>query len=98
MFRCSADLRYLGAVAGDPDDAAQRVVSYLFDHLLVAERGGPACVLVRLFRTTTLSTLPAGVRAELMARLGDRANPETTCLALLASRGVLPEWNDPKRS
>lgn len=98
MFSCSAELRALGEDSSDGDDAAKRVVSYLFEQLQHSNTGGPECVLVRLFRAQALSALDEKDAAIVARVLGPDADPETPCLSLRATRGVKREWNDPALS
>src|SRR5690349_992168 len=48
MTVCSSALRMLSAGATGMDDAAQRLVNYLYEHLVDGDTGEPACALVRL--------------------------------------------------
>jgi signal transduction histidine kinase/CheY-like chemotaxis protein len=98
MYRCSAEIRRIGEKAADTDEAALRVVSYLFERAVIRENGAPACPLVRLFRTDSLDTLDPKDRTYAEATLPSDAPPNTTILCLRASRGIQPEWNDPSLS
>jgi hypothetical protein len=97
-FRLAAEVRNLGVSAGGSDVTADRVASYFFERLRATESGAPACPLVRLFRTTTWSTLSEDARAALRPRLEREPEPHSLFLALQASRGLVPEWNDPMQS
>lgn len=93
MYRCSADLRSLGESSADHDEAAARIVGYLFDALRAPGNGERACALVRLFRCASLASL----RAEGVAEAAG-PNPSERWLSLAATRGVEPAWNDVARS
>ena len=97
MYRCSASLRTVGEGAATADDAAQRIVSHLFECFRAPENGAPACLLVRLFRTVPTSSLSPRETAEVIAAVGPDEVPNMV-LSLRASRGVQPSWNDPLRS
>src|SRR5690606_3612155 len=101
MYRCSAALRDIGEVARDADDAAERIVDYLFQELAdpgtTPESSRRQCALIRLFRTRTLPP----VHEELdhaAANDGARSPSSMPCLALWATRGLEPEWNRPAGS
>jgi PAS domain S-box-containing protein len=97
-FRLAAELREIGASAANEDEAANRVVSYFFDRLRASTSGAPACPLVRLFRTVPWFSLRDDTRSAVLPKFGREPEPETRCLALQASRGLVEEWNDPNRS
>ena len=96
IFRCSADLRAIGELARDVNDAPKRVVRYFFEHLRSPESGDPQCVLVRLFR---MQALPRDAQAQVdPAARGAGSEAPARCLSLVASCGAKPEWNDPALS
>jgi PAS domain S-box-containing protein len=97
-YRLAAELRDIGTTAATGDEAANLVVSCLFDRLRTAGPDAPACPLVRLFRTTAWSALPEAATEQLRSRLEREPEPETRCLMLRASRGVVDAWNGPGRS
>lgn len=92
----SAVLRTAGAHEGTMLEAAERVVGLLHDGLVVAG-GAPACPLVRLYLTRRLDKLDQA-RQDFARARSFGVQPEHRCLTLLASRGALPDWNDPLRS
>jgi signal transduction histidine kinase len=57
MYRCSAELRGVGGIAADIDDAAERIVSYSYDELSMASSRERQCCLDRRFRTMPLSAV-----------------------------------------
>jgi PAS domain S-box-containing protein len=97
-YRLAAEVRDLAAPAGDGAPVDELVVSHLFEHLRALESGAPACPLVRLFRTTSWSKLSEELKAGLRPGLGHEPEPHHLFLSLRASRGLVPEWNDPLRS
>ena len=97
MYRCSASLRAAGEGATTADDAAQRIVSCLFECFRAPESGAPVCPLVRLFRTVPTSSLSPEETAEVIDAVGPDELPNMV-LSLRASRGVQPFWNEPARS
>lgn len=94
--RSAGHLRRLGDGAGSMEQAAKRIVRHLYDNFLDAG-GGRACALVRLFASGEVGALPA----ELRALAADERGPwpdEGVAMALLASAGDEPQWNDRRRS
>jgi signal transduction histidine kinase/DNA-binding NarL/FixJ family response regulator len=99
MVDCGARLRALAEEAGSMEEAAQRVVQFLYSTLASAE-AGPSCALIRCFITQPLSKLPRDLADEARGALVDSAYTEASvrCLALMASAGMLPQWNDRRES
>jgi two-component system sensor histidine kinase/response regulator len=99
MTACGAAFRRLGAGAVNLQEVADRLVRHLYTSFTMAQTGDPACVLVRLFKTTPYGLLTPDLQA-----LADRAlqpqqpSPSLTCLTLLASAGIHQGWNDPALS
>ena len=99
MTSCSMRLRRLGTDAMSLDDAANRIVRYLYEHLIDDKTRKPACALVRLFRTQTYGTLSPDRQAAVRSIFRSRqASPEMKCLTLAATAGDRLEWNDTANS
>lgn len=99
MTTCGATLRRLGAGAKTFDEVADRLVRHLYTSLTMAQTGQPACVLIRLFKTTPYGLLPPDLKTLADQRLAGTASaPSMTCLTLVASAGTFPGWNDPTLS
>src|SRR4051794_32667099 len=98
MYQCAAELRHLGEIASNADDAARRIVTYFYKELLAPDRPEPACKLVRLFLTLPLSSLSPQDASAAGRAVGGDIDPNTICLSLRATRGVEPDWNDPALS
>src|SRR5262249_55640480 len=80
------------------EDVAERVVNALREQL-VDERGAPAIVLARFYKTIFAADLEEPLRAVAASCGRDGGlEPGTRCLALLASAGERAEWNDRRRS
>jgi hypothetical protein len=94
MMECRARIRDL--MLDDPptlEDAAERAVAFFRDEL-VDEAGGPACALVRFFKTHPFRDLPDELRALVLAATPEAASiPDLRCLTLIATRGDEPAWN-----
>src|SRR5262249_10037455 len=69
MYRCSAEVRAVGASAASSASAEESVVAYFFEHLRSSGSQAPACPLVRLFRSTPWSAAPEPARAAVRAHL-----------------------------
>lgn len=97
MTECGAQLRRLGRDASSMEDAANRVVRWLYAQL-ADDAGGPACAMVRFYKTQLLADLPDDLAAFAREAAGEDLPPHTRCLTLLASAGDEPEWNDRRSS
>jgi hypothetical protein len=80
-------IRALGDGAASMEEAAQRVVQYLYEEL-------DGAVLVRLYKTHPFGKLPADVRDF----VGEPVDADVRCLTLLGTAGDAWEWNDRRRS
>lgn len=99
MTRCGAALRKAGSGADSMENAANRIVTRLYDDLTTAPSSERACVLVRTF-----ITLPYGQLTEEQQTFAARLLPEIVeqpsikCLTLLATAGDESAWNDRRAS
>jgi PAS domain S-box-containing protein len=94
MTVCSSTLRTLSDGATGMDDAANRLVRYLYEYFIDGDTGKPACALVRLFTTRAYRDLSADRQACAQNVLSaERAIPDMKCLTLFATAGEQPEWN-----
>jgi hypothetical protein len=99
MTECGAALRQLGAGASSMEEVANRIVRYLYEHLVDKPSGTPSCALVRFFKTHPYEGLDAPLREFATRMLGGLAlSPAMRCLTLLATAGDRPEWNSRKAS
>ncbi|MCS6294977.1 MAG: PAS domain S-box protein [Nitrospira sp.] len=99
MTACGAILRRLGAGANTFDEVADRLVRHLYTSLTMDQTGEPACVLIRLFKTSPYGLLAPNLKALADQNLGGApGSPSMTCLTLVASAGSCPDWNDPALS
>lgn len=81
------------------EEAADRIVSYLYDNFVDTGTGEKNCVLVRFFKTHPYNELDTELQefaGEIMD--GPPDSPEMKCLVLLASTGEKPEWQSRKNS
>lgn len=99
MVEVSAALRSMGSGAASMEEVSDKIVHYLYDHLTEKDGKGNACALVRLFKTHPYADLNDSMQT--FASNIMRAPPvsdKMKCLVLLASAGMLPEWNSRKQS
>jgi hypothetical protein len=88
VAECTARVRRLGVGAGSMEEAAGRIVTYLYEDLADQRGGQRACALVRFYKTHPYGLLDADRRRFADARFsGDTAAPGAGCLALLATAG-----------
>ncbi len=93
MAECAARVRRLGQGAGSMEEAAGRIVSYLYDDLADQRSGQRACALVRFYKTHPYGLLDAGRRSYASTRsAGAETPPDARYLALLATTGDEPAW------
>jgi hypothetical protein len=94
MTRCGAELRRCGSQASCMEEAAARIVRYLYENLVHSHSEERACVLVRLYKTH-----PYGDLSPELQEFGRSIMPtvslrdDTKCLTLLATAGDRTEWN-----
>lgn len=93
MAECAAQVRRLGQGAGSMEEAAGRIVTYLYDDLADHRSGQRACALVRFYKTHPYGLLDAERRHLAWTRsTGADTSPDALYLTLLATTGDEPEW------
>ena len=93
MATCGAALRLMGDGAASMEEAADRIVRYLYDHL-VDTRGDRATALVRFFITRPYCQLDGELQAHIDRFLGHPpVDPNLRCQTLLATVGDNPLWH-----
>lgn len=98
MVQCSLALRNASEDARSMEEVAQKIVDYFYTELITPE-DYPNCALVRFFKTHAYANLEPSIQQVVQQSLAqEKPNPELKCLALLASRGIEPEWNDRHQS
>ncbi|MFO0889427.1 MAG: ATP-binding protein [Isosphaeraceae bacterium] len=99
MVEWSGLLRAIGQGARSMEEVAGRIVSRFGEWIHDPGSGRSNLVLGRLFKTHAYRDLPEDLRATARRHVEPGAlRPETKCLALLGSAGILPEWQSPSRS
>jgi hypothetical protein len=97
LITCSQAFERLASTADTMAEAADRIVRYLYDALAAGD-GDRATALVRLYKTHRHRDLPPDLQAFAEDAAEGSVEPGTRCLTLLATAGLLPEWNDTTRS
>ena len=94
LLECRDAFREIGERSDTFEAVAQGIAEFL-QGCLVDGSGGPACALVRLYKTHPHGDLPPTVRrfVERTGR-GHEIRGSTRCLTLLGTAGVEREWND----
>ena len=93
MTACGAALRQMGNGAASMEEAAQKMVRYLYEHLVDAERER-AAALVRFFITKPYDELNDELQQHVNSFLGRVPDdPALKCQTLLATIGDNPKWH-----
>jgi len=88
MTRCGAEMRKMGAGASSMDQVANKIVRFLYDHIVDEETGERRISLVRLFKTHPYEDLDSDPKRFAVDVLGQEPEvPSTKCLTLLATAG-----------
>ncbi len=94
MVGFSAALRRMGSGAASMEEAAGRIVRYLYENLTDKKTGEKNCVLVRLFKTHPWGELDGDLQDFAKNLLTtSHSSPAMKCLILLATVGKEPAWN-----
>lgn len=99
MTECGIGLRQLSYDAKSMEEVANRIVRYLYEHLIDKQTGKNSCALVRFFKTHPYEKLTPELREFADGLLGNNSpSPTMKCLTLLATAGVKSEWNSRQTS
>ena len=94
ITECSVALRGLGTGARSMEEAARRVVRFLYEELRAEGGGERACALVRFYKTHLYGDLDPALQDFARGVMGDpEPAPTVNCLTLLATAGDEPAWN-----
>jgi len=94
MTECGVSLRKLGIGAQSMEEVANRIVYFFYKNFWDETTNNSAFALVRVFKTHSYSELLSELQ-QVASTLssGAEIHETTKCLTLLASAGILPEWN-----
>jgi hypothetical protein len=88
-----------GSGAANMEEAANRMVQYLYEYLTDEATGERSCALVRFYKTHAYGKLDPELQAFARGILGHAPESEDMkCLALLATAGEKAEWNSREKS
>ena len=94
MYKCAIALRNMDSGSKSMEEVSNRIVRYLYEHLIDGQTGKPACALVRLFKIHPYGDLNDELqKAAFRIAKSNFINPSTKCLTLLATAGDEPQWN-----
>ncbi|MDQ2668972.1 MAG: hypothetical protein M3Z05_23685 [Gemmatimonadota bacterium] len=94
MLRAGIAVRRLLRGAQSLEEAADRIVRFLYDNCIDPQRGSRTTVLVRFYKTHQYGALPAELQlfADRALDNDEAPKPEMRCLTLLATVGDQPDW------
>ena len=96
---CGNGLQAAASGAGSMEDAANRIVSHLYDNLTDPQTGARSCALVRFYKTHPYTQLDSGLQEFARGILGGVPDsPNLNCLTMLATTGDQPAWNSRAQS
>ncbi len=94
MTRCGAELRKMGKNASSMEQVADKIVRYLYNHIVEEDTGARCLSLVRLFKTHPYEDVDPELKRFAVDALGHEPEVASTkCLTLLATAGVKDERN-----
>ncbi|MDP1992657.1 MAG: hypothetical protein Q8K00_16735 [Syntrophales bacterium] len=94
VTECGRAVRTMGVGASSMEEAAGRIVRYLYDTLIDGKTGGQACALIRFFKTQAYEGLDDELKTFALNMLGGCVPlPGMKCLTLLGTVGENQEWN-----
>ena len=94
MTRCGAELRKMGKNASSMEQVADKIVRYLYDHIVEEDTGARCLSLIRLFKTHPYEDVDPELKRFAVDALGHEPEVASTkCLTLLATAGVKDERN-----
>ena len=99
MAELGVALRNASTGARTMEEVATRLVGQLYSQLRDPQSSGPACALIRFYKTHPYGQLPADLQRFALRLAG--AVPvaaDLRCLTMLATVGDKPEWNTRSRS
>ena len=91
LKECGANLAALGGGASSMEDAANKIVNYLYDNITDSS-GNRANALVRLYKTHPYDQLDSGLQSFAQGILGSAPSDDTNCLTMLATMGDDSQW------
>ena len=97
LKECGANLAALGGGASSMEEAANKIVNYLYDNI-TDYSGNTANALVRLYKTHPYDQLDSGLQSFAQGILGSAPSDDTNCLTMLATMGDNEDWKSRSKS
>lgn len=97
LKECGANIAVLGGSASSMEEAANKIVNYLYDNITDSS-GNNANALVRLYKTHPYSQLDSGLQSFAQGILGSAPSDDTNCLTMLATMGDKDDWKSRSKS
>ena len=94
---CGTNIAALGGGASSMEDAANKIVNYLYDNI-TESAGGKSNALVRLYKTHPYNQLDSGLQGFAQGILGSAPSDDTNCLTMLATMGDKDDWKSRSKS
>ena len=99
LRECGTTLQTLGSGASSMEDAANKIVTYLYDNITDSATGQRSCALVRLYKTHPYNQLDAGLQGFARGILGSAPpSDDINCLTLLGTTGDRDQWKSRAQS
>lgn len=99
MIECGSAIRKLGVGSRSMEEAADRIIHYLYANFKDKQTGQGAFALVRFYKTHPFADLDDELRGFVRNMMGSiPESPAMKCLTLLATIGDNQLWNSRKKS
>ena len=98
LKECGNTLQSLGAAASTMEDAANKIVGYLYDNITDAATSQRSCALVRFYKTHPYNQLDQGLQSFAQGILGSSPSDDINCLTLLGTIGDQDQWKSRAKS
>jgi hypothetical protein len=97
LKECGANVAALGGGASSMEDAANKIVNYLYDNIIDSS-GNTANALVRLYKTHPYNQLDSGLQSFAQGILGSAPSDDTNCLTMMGTVGDNAGWRSRSNS
>ena len=94
MTQCGIHLRELNSNNSNMEEVANKIVNYFYENFINQKTNEKDFALVRFFKTHSYENLELKLQEYAQTMRREKfPSPQTKCLTLLATRGILSEWN-----
>ena len=99
MIECDLKIRAMGKDSSSMEEAANKIINYLYENLIDDRTKQPANVLIRFFKIHPFGNLTAHLQQYVREKYPDYSiHDHLKCLTLLATVGQNQQWNNPLNS